>query len=169
MPSLRSFGPTTKPGSSACTTNAEMPLDFFAASGSVTAITVYQLDTPALVIQHLVPFEHPVVAVEAGPGPHRRGVRAGLPLGQRVADHRLARRDGRQHLLLELLRRRTAGSASVPSLFTAGISDDDAQTRATSSITMHVATASAPWPSYSSGIVHGRETRLASAFSASTG
>ena len=34
-----------------------------------------------------------------------------------------------------------------PSLLTAGISDDDAQTRATSSITMTVATASAPAPS----------------------
>ena len=39
----------------------------------------------------------------------------------------------------------------VPSLFTAGISDDEPQTRATSSITMQVATESAPWPSYASG------------------
>jgi hypothetical protein len=31
-------------------------------------------------------------------------------------------------------------------LFTAGISEDDAHTRATSSITMQVATESAPWP-----------------------
>src|SRR3954454_10700628 len=54
IPSLRSLVPTTKPGSSLWTTNAEMPLAL--ASGSVTAITVYQLDTPALVIQHLVPL-----------------------------------------------------------------------------------------------------------------
>ena len=54
MPSLRSFGPTSKPGSSACTTNAEMPLA--PLSGSVTAMTVYQRDSPALVIQHLVPL-----------------------------------------------------------------------------------------------------------------
>ena len=54
MPSLRSLVPTTKPGSSLCTTNAEMPLA--PLSGSVTAITVYQLDMPALVIQHLVPL-----------------------------------------------------------------------------------------------------------------
>ncbi len=54
MPSLRSLVPTTNPGSSLCTTNAEMPLAFF--SGSVTAITVYQVDTPAFVIQHLVPL-----------------------------------------------------------------------------------------------------------------
>ena len=39
----------------------------------------------------------------------------------------------------------------MPSLLTAGISDDDAHTRATSSITMQVATASAPCPPYSSG------------------
>ena len=39
----------------------------------------------------------------------------------------------------------------MPSLFTAGISDDDAQTRATSSITMHAASASPPAPPYSSG------------------
>ena len=38
-----------------------------------------------------------------------------------------------------------------PSLFTAGISEEDAQTRATSSITMHAEIASAPAPPYSSG------------------
>ena len=38
-----------------------------------------------------------------------------------------------------------------PSLFTAGISEDEPHTRATSSMTMHVASASAPWPPYSSG------------------
>jgi hypothetical protein len=40
----------------------------------------------------------------------------------------------------------------VPSLLTAGISDDDAQARATSSITMAVARASAPAPPYSTGM-----------------
>ena len=35
---------------------------------------------------------------------------------------------------------------TVPSLFTAGMSDDDAQARATSSMTMTVASASAPAP-----------------------
>ena len=54
IPNLRSLVPTTKPSSSVCTTNAEIPLAPF--SGSVTAITVYQLDTPPLVIQHLVPL-----------------------------------------------------------------------------------------------------------------
>ena len=46
-----------------------------------------------------------------------------------------------------------------PSLFTAGISDDDAQTLATSSMTMTVATASAPAPSYCLADVHRLETR----------
>lgn len=34
----------------------------------------------------------------------------------------------------------------VPSLLTAGISEEEPQTRATSSMTMQVATESAPWP-----------------------
>src|SRR5271165_3163528 len=54
IPSLRSLGPTVKPESSLCTMNAEIPLA--PLSGSVTAITVYQLDLPPLVIQHLVPL-----------------------------------------------------------------------------------------------------------------
>jgi hypothetical protein len=54
MPSLRSLGPTVKPSSSLWTTNAEMPLA--PLSGSVTAITVYQVDLPPLVIQHLEPL-----------------------------------------------------------------------------------------------------------------
>ena len=40
----------------------------------------------------------------------------------------------------------------VPSLLQIGISDDDAHTRATSSITMQAATESPPWPPYSSGM-----------------
>ena len=40
----------------------------------------------------------------------------------------------------------------VPSLFTAGMSEDDAHARATSSMTMQVASASAPAPPYSSGM-----------------
>src|SRR6266498_6002852 len=41
---------------------------------------------------------------------------------------------------------------SVPSLFTAGMRDEDAQARATSSITIAVASASAPAPPYSTGM-----------------
>ena len=54
IPSFFSFGPTVKPSSSLCTMNAEMPLA--PLSGSVTAITVYQVDLPPLVIQHLAPL-----------------------------------------------------------------------------------------------------------------
>jgi hypothetical protein len=52
---------------------------------------------------------------------------------------------------------------------TAGTSDDDAQTRATSSITMQPASSSAPWPPYSSGIVTAWNPALTSAVRASTG
>src|SRR5882757_10891798 len=54
IPIFRSLGPTLNPSSSLCTMNAEMPLA--PLSGSVTAITVYQVDLPPLVIQHLVPL-----------------------------------------------------------------------------------------------------------------
>lgn len=40
----------------------------------------------------------------------------------------------------------------VPSLLQIGISDDEAHTLATSSITMHAATESPPCPPYSSGM-----------------
>ena len=45
-----------------------------------------------------------------------------------------------------------SSSGMVPSLFTAGISEDEAQARATSSITIAVASASAPAPPYSVGM-----------------
>ena len=104
MPILRSLGPTAKPGSSRCTANAEMPLAPF--SGSVTAMTVYQLGDAGVGDPGLGAVEHPGVAVEPGAGLHRRGVGAGLPLGQAVADHRLAGGDRGQHLLLHVLGRR---------------------------------------------------------------
>ncbi len=63
IPSLRSLGPIAKPGSSSCTTNAEMPLA--PLSGSVTAITVYQVECPPLEIQHLAPLS-------TQPSPSRR-------------------------------------------------------------------------------------------------
>ena len=56
-----------------------------------------------------------------------------------------------------------------PSLFTAGISDDDAQTRATSSITITVLTASAPAPPYSSGMCTALKPEAVRAFWASIG
>ena len=56
-----------------------------------------------------------------------------------------------------------------PSLLTAGISDDEAQTRATSSMTMTVATASAPAPPYSSGMCTAPKPDATRAFWASIG
>ena len=56
-----------------------------------------------------------------------------------------------------------------PSLFTAGISDDDAQTLATSSITITVLTASAPAPPYSSGMCTALNPEAVRAFWASIG
>ncbi len=78
------------------------------------------------------------------------GIGAGLALGQRVGGHRLpAAIEGSTCFLSSSEPRRIR--PIVPSLLTAGISDADAQTRATSSITMQAATESAPWPPYSSG------------------
>ena len=56
-----------------------------------------------------------------------------------------------------------------PSLLTAGISEALASTRATSSITMQVAIASAPSPPYSSGMWVAWKPAAVSAFCASTG
>ena len=57
----------------------------------------------------------------------------------------------------------------VPSLLTAGISEEDAQTRATSSMTMQVASASAPTPSYSSGMCGAWKSEATSASWAACG
>src|SRR3569623_1285446 len=54
----------------------------------------------------LRPIQHVRVAVADRAGAHRRGVRAGLPLAQRVREHGLATGDRGQHLPLELLGRR---------------------------------------------------------------
>ena len=51
----------------------------------------------------LLPGEHPVVAVRPRPGLHRRGVGPGLPLGQAVGERRLAPRQRRQVLRLDLV------------------------------------------------------------------
>lgn len=60
-------------------------------------------------------------------------------------------------------------TGSEPSLFTAGIREEDAQTRATSSITMTVASASAPAPPYSSGTCTACRSEVTSASRASWG
>ena len=148
MPSLRSFGPTAKPSSSLCTMNAEMPLA--PLSGSVTAMTVYQVDLPPLVIQHLVPLR-----IQSSPSltARVRIAAASVPASRSDSAYDAIASpeaiDGSTCFLSSSEPDRI--SPIVPSLLTAGISDDDAQTRATSSITMQVATESAPWPPYSSG------------------
>src|SRR5690606_1068456 len=62
-----------------------------------------------------------------------------------------------------------SSSGVVPSLLTAGISEDEAQTRATSSMTMQVASASAPTPSYCSGMCGAWKSAARSASYASCG
>src|SRR5688500_15355136 len=56
----------------------------------------------------------------------------------------------------------------VPSLLQIGISDDDAQTRATSSMTMQAVIESPPWPPYSSGMWMAEKPDELSALSASS-
>ena len=60
-------------------------------------------------------------------------------------------------------------TGSEPSLFTAGIREEEAQTRATSSITITVARASAPAPPYSSGTWTACRSEATRASSASCG
>ena len=60
-------------------------------------------------------------------------------------------------------------SGIVPSLLTAGMSEELAQARATSSMTMHVARASAPTPPYSSPMWGAKKSEATSASWASCG
>src|SRR5439155_6826516 len=121
--------------------NAEMPLA--PLSGSVTAMTVYQVDLPPFVIQHFVPL-----MIQSSPSAFAR-VRidaASLPASRSESAYEAIASpdasDGNTCFFSSSEPRRI--SPMVPSLFTAGINDDDAHTRATSSMTMHVATESAP-------------------------
>src|ERR1700754_2968552 len=149
MPILCSFAPTTKPGSSRCTTNAEMPLA--PLSGSVTAITVYHAESPPLEIQHFEPLStHSSpsalarVRIDAASLPASRSDNA---YDATAAPDAI---DGSTCFLSSSERR--SSMPIVPSLLQIGISDDDAQTRATSSMTMQAAIESPPCPPYSSGM-----------------
>ncbi len=102
MPSLRSFGPSSKPGIVGVHHERGDPVGLAVRVGHRHHRVPAR--HPGVGDPALGAVEHPLVAVATGPGPHRRGVRAGLPLGQRVADHRLAGRDGREHQPLQLLR-----------------------------------------------------------------
>ena len=141
IPNFFSLGPTVKPSSSLCTMNAEIPLA--PLSGSVTAITVYQVDLPPLVIQALAPLRIQSspsalarVRIDAASLPASRSLNAYDAIAPSEAS------DGNTCFFSSSEPRRIR--PMVPSLFTAGINDADASTRATSSITMHAATESAP-------------------------
>ena len=91
----------------------------------------------------LAAVDHPVVAVEAGTGLHRRGIGACFTFGKCVGGHRLTRGDGRQDLPLEVV------GAVEDQAHRAELVDgrDQRRRRAhaeTSSMTMQVATESAP-------------------------
>ena len=157
MPSLLLRRPKLSPSSAFSTTNAEIPC--VPASGSVDRHHRVVLRDAGVGDPALDPVEHPAVAVADGPGLHRRRVAAGLRLGQAVGEHRLAARQpaaGTRCLSSSLP---ASSSPIVPSLLTAGISDDDAQARATSSITIAAASASAPGTAVLARDVHRVEVR----------
>src|SRR5271156_3964960 len=141
IPNSFPLGPPVNPSSPLCTMNAEIPLA--PLSGSVTAITVYQVDLPPLVIQHFVPLR-----IQSSPSAlaRVRMAAASLPASRSLNAYDAMApseaSDGNTCFFnsSEPCKIRPI----VPSLLTAGISEDDAQTRATSSITMQVATESAP-------------------------
>src|ERR1700753_1811669 len=124
--------------------NDEMPLA--PLSGSVTAITVYQDDLPPLVIQAFAPLR-----IQSSPSALARVFidAASLPASRSLSAYDAIKPS------LAIVGSTCFFSSSeprrirpiVPSLLTAGISDAEASTRATSSITMQAATESAPWPS----------------------
>src|SRR5271156_1349082 len=166
MPNFFSLGPTVKPSSSLWTMNAEIPLA--PLSGSVTAITVYQVDLPPLVIQDLAPLRiqsspsvFARVRMDAASLPASRSLKAYDAIAPSEAS------DGNTCFFSSSEPRRIR--PMVPSLFTAGINDAEASTRATSPITRHAATESAPWPPYSSGTWTALKPDAFSAVSASSG
>ena len=128
-------------GSSLCTTNAEIPLA--PLSGSVTAMTVYQVDLPPLVIQHFDPLStqpspsaRARVRIDAGSLPASRSDNAYDAIASPEASV--------GNTCFFNSSEPCKISPTVPNLLTPGIREEDAQTRATSSTTMHAATESAP-------------------------
>ena len=120
-------------------------MPFAPLSGSVTAMTVYQVDLPPLVIQHLEPLRiqsspsaFARVRIEAASDPASRSNSAYDAIPPLTRSGSTLDLSSSEPLRIRPM---------VPSLFTAGISEEEPQTRATSSMTMQVATESAPWPS----------------------
>ena len=120
--------------------NAEIPLA--PLSESVTAMTVYQADLPPLVIQHLDPL-----MIQSSPSAlaRVRMAAASLPASRSESayDAILPSAISESTFFFRSSEPRRI-SPMVPSLLTAGISDAEASTRATSSMTMQAATESPP-------------------------
>jgi hypothetical protein len=142
-------------------------MPFAPLSGSVTAITVYHVECPPLEIQHLAPL-----STHSSPSARAR-VRidaASLPASRSESAYDATACPsailGSTCFLSSSLPR--INRPMVPSLLQIGISDDDAHTRATSSMTMHPATASPPCPPYSSGMWIAANPDAVSAASASS-
>ena len=103
MPSLRSFAPNVKPG---------VALLHDERGDAAAAGRRIRHRHDGVVVGHarvgdprLLPVQHPAVPGPGGAGPHARGIRAGLALGQPVREHRLAPGDRRQVTLLHVLAR----------------------------------------------------------------
>ena len=103
MPSLRSFSPKVNPASDFSTTKA-LTLRAAPAVGVGHREDGVVLGDTGVGDPRLLAVEHPVVAVGRGPGAHRRGVAAGLALGQRVGERGGALGQGAEVLLLQVLR-----------------------------------------------------------------
>ena len=118
MPSLRSFGPDGEPRivlvhderRDAVGALVRVGHRHHRVPGRVAAV-----GDPALGA-----VEDPVVAVATGAGAHRRRVAARLTFGQRIRRHRLAGRDRRQHLLLQLLASRASAGPWCPACCRSG-------------------------------------------------
>lgn len=111
----------------------------------MTAITVYQLEAPPLLIQALVPLR-----IQSSPLARAR-VRiaaASLPASRSDSAYDAMAVPDAMSVSTCFLSSSEPFRIKpiVPSLFTAGIKDAEASTRATSSMTMHVVTESAPCP-----------------------
>src|SRR4029453_4520274 len=128
MPSFFSGAPKLTPGSDFSTTNAEMPR--LPASGSVTAKTVEYSDTPAFVIHRLTPL-----SPQWSPSRTARVVidAASLPASGSDRQYENIASPAATGVRYRCFSSAEPASSSgkVPSLFTAGISDEAAQARAT--------------------------------------
>ena len=101
IPIFGSMRPTSKPGASASTTNAEMPL--CPRQGRSSRRRRRASATPAFVMKRLPPFRTYSSPSRRRGRPHRRAVGARARLGQRVGGEPFAARELRQEALLLLV------------------------------------------------------------------